>query len=89
DTIMAVAGAIILYVQNGKMFGIVVIIVVLYTIIVIGFRGSYEKWNRNQMEDNAQLTSYLVESLNGMQTVKVFNAERKANGETENRFVKL
>ena len=41
------------------------------------------------MEDNAQLTSYLVESLNGMQTVKAFNAERKANYETESRFVKL
>ena len=35
------------------------------------------------MENNAQLTSYLVESLNGIETVKTFNAERKANIETE------
>jgi ATP-binding cassette subfamily B protein len=89
DTVMAVAGAVILYMQNAKMFGIAVIMVVLYTIIVIGFQKSYEKWNRHEMEDNAQLTSYLVESLNGMQTVKAFNAERKANCETESRFVKL
>lgn len=89
DTIMAIAGAIILFMQNAKMFGIAVIMVVLYMIIVIGFQKSYEKWNRHQMEDNAQLTSYLVESLNGMQTVKAFNAERKANRETESRFVKL
>lgn len=89
DTIMAVAGAIILYMQNGKMFGIAVIMVVLYTIIVVVFRKNFDKWNRRQMEDNAQLTSYLVESLNGMQTVKAFNAERKANRETESRFVKL
>lgn len=89
DTIMAVAGAAILYMQNVKMFGIAVIMVVLYSIIVIGFHKSFEKWNRQQMEDNAQLTSYLVESLNGMQTVKAFNAERKANRETESRFVKL
>lgn len=89
DTIMAVAGAIILYMQNAKMFGIAVIMVVLYAVIVVGFQKSYDKWNRSQMEDNAQLTSYLVESLNGMQTVKAFNAERKANRETENRFVKL
>ena len=33
DTIMAVAGAIILYIQNAKMFGIAVIMVVLYTIV--------------------------------------------------------
>lgn len=89
DTLMAVAGAVILYMQNAKMFGIAVIMVILYSTIVIGFHRSFEKWNREQMEDNAQLTSYLVESLNGMQTVKAFNAERKANRETESRFIKL
>lgn len=89
DTLMAVAGAIILYLQNVHMFGITVIIVVLYLIIVLAFNRWYEKLNRKQMEDNAQLTSYLVESLNGIQTVKSFNAERKVNYETEIKFVKL
>ena len=41
------------------------------------------------MEDNAQLTSYMVESLNGIQTVKAYSAERKVNRETEIKFVKL
>lgn len=89
DTLMAVAGAIILYLQNAHMFGITVISVVLYLIIVLAFNRWYEKLNRKQMEDNAQLTSYLVESLNGIQTVKSFNAERKVNYETEIKFVKL
>ena len=89
DTIMAVAGAIILYIQNAKLFGITVIIVLLYLIIVISFNKWYEKLNRKQMEDNAQLTSYMVESLNGIQTIKAYNAERKANRETEIKFVKL
>ena len=89
DTIMAVAGAIILYMQNAKLFGIIVIIVVLYGIIVVCFHKCYEKLNRRQMEDNAQLTSYMVESLNGIQTVKVYNAERKANRETEIKFIRL
>ena len=89
DTLMAVAGAVILYMQNGKMFGITLIIVILYAIIVVAFNKWYEKLNRTQMEDNAQLTSYLVESLNGIQTVKAYNAERKANRETEKKFIKL
>jgi len=89
DTLMAVAGAIILYLQNAKMFGIALIIVVLYVIIVISFNKWYEKLNRKQMEDNAQLTSYMVESLNGIQTIKAYNAERKAKNETEIKFVKL
>ena len=89
DTLMAICGAVILYMQNGKMFGITLIVVVLYMIIVVSFNKWYEKLNRKQMEDNAQLTSYLVESLNGIQTVKAYNAERKANQETELKFVKL
>uniref|UniRef100_UPI004055EAA2 peptidase domain-containing ABC transporter n=1 Tax=Acetatifactor sp. TaxID=1872090 RepID=UPI004055EAA2 len=89
DTLMAIAGAIILYMQNATMFGIAFIIVVLYGIIVIAFNKQYKKLNEKQMEDNAQLTSYLVESLNGIKTVKAYNAERKANRETESKFVKL
>ena len=89
DTLMAIAGAIILYTQNAMLFGISVVIVILYGIIVIAFQKQYKKLNEKQMEDNAQLTSYLMESLNGIQTVKAYNAERKANQETEGKFVKL
>lgn len=89
DTLMALAGAIILYMQNAQMFGIAIIMVILYLIIVVTFNKWYQRLNRKQMEDNAQLTSYLVESLNGIQTVKAYNAERKVNRETEIKFVKL
>lgn len=89
DTLMALAGAIILYMQNAQMFGIAIIMVILYLIIVVMFNKWYQRLNRKQMEDNAQLTSYLVESLNGIQTVKAYNAERKVNRETEIKFVKL
>lgn len=89
DSLMAVAGTVILYLQNAELFGIAMIMVLLYGIIVACFHKWYEKLNRRQMEDNAQLTSYMVESLNGIQTVKAYNAERKANRETEIKFVRL
>lgn len=89
DTLMAIAGAVILYIQNPKLFAIALIIIIFYFIIVVAFNKWYEKLNRIQMENNAQLTSYMVESLNGIQTVKAYNAERKTNLETEHRFVKL
>lgn len=89
DTLMAVGGAIILCMKNARMFGVAVVIVVLYAIIVMAFQKWYERLNRTQMEDNSQLTSYLVESLNGIQTVKSYNAERRVNLETEIKFVKL
>ncbi|MCI7169351.1 peptidase domain-containing ABC transporter [bacterium] len=89
DTLMASAGAIILYLQSPPLFGITLIMVVLYMVIVAGFNKWYKDLNQKQMEDNAQLTSYMVESLNGIQTIKAYNAERKANRETEIKFVKL
>lgn len=89
DTLLVLFGGIILYMQNALLFGIAFVIVTLYAVIVFAFNKSLKKGNQKQMEDNAQLTSYLVESLNGIQTVKAFNAERKVNLETESRFIKL
>jgi len=63
--------------------------VLLYGVLVIVFNKPYKKANEQQMEKNAQLTSYLVESLNGIQTVKAFNGEQTVQAETEFKFVRL
>ncbi len=89
DTLMAVAGAVILYMQNSTLFIVAVVIATIYGIIVFAFNKPIKKVNQEQMEENAQLTSYLVESLNGIETVKTFNAEEEASLKTETRFVKL
>lgn len=89
DTLMAIAGGIILYIQNATMFGITVVMLILYFIIVFSFNKRYKRLNEAQMENNAQLTSYMVETLNGIQTVKAFNAERKVHLNTENKFIVL
>lgn len=89
DTLMAIAGGVILFLQNGLMFAITLIVAVLYFVIVISFNKWFRKLNQTQMENNAQLTSYMVESLNGIQTVKAYNAERKVNLETETKFIRL
>lgn len=89
DTLMAIAGAVILYTQNSSLFVIALIIAVVYGVIVFAFNKPVKKINQEQMEQNAQLTSYLVESLNGIETVKAFNAEDEASIKTEGRFIKL
>jgi ATP-binding cassette subfamily B protein len=89
DTIMVVVGGVILYSQNGYMFGVTLVVVILYFIIVFSFNKWYKRLNQEQMENNAQLTSYLVESLNGIQTVKAYNTERKVSLETEIKFIRL
>lgn len=89
DTLMVIAGAIILLMQNTKLFLIAVVIIIFYGVIVLSFKNWYRKLNQAVMENNAQLTSYMVESLNGIQTVKAYNAERKTKHNTEIKFVKL
>ena len=89
DTLMVFAGGIILFTQNSFLFGVAVIIGIIYGIIVFSFNKPIRSINRIQMEDNAQLTSYLVESLNGLETVKAFNGERTAGIKTEQKFVKF
>lgn len=89
DTLMVFAGGVILYLQNGYMFLVTLVIVVLYLVIVFSFNTWYKELNQKQMEDNSILTSYLIESLNGIQTVKAYNAERKADLNTEKKFVVL
>ncbi|MCL1995870.1 MAG: peptidase domain-containing ABC transporter [Defluviitaleaceae bacterium] len=89
DTLMVIAGAVVLYLQNPLMFGVTVIIALIYLVIVWSFNSLYRTLNRKQMEDNAQLTSYLVESLNGIQAVKSYNAEHEANLSTEKKFVAM
>ena len=89
DSITLLAGAVILYMQNAYLFGITLIIVPIYIVIVWAFKNAYEKINQKEMEENAQLTAYLVESLNGIETVKAFNAEKITNTEVEKRFIKF
>lgn len=88
DTLMAFAGGIILYMYNPTLFGVAVLMLLLYAAIVYGFNKPLRTLNRAQMEANSELTSYLVESLNGIETVKAFSAERESKFRTETRFVK-
>ena len=89
DTVMVIVGGIILYMQNALLFGITLVVALLYGVVVVSFNKTLKKGNKATMENNAQLTSYMVESLNGIQTVKVFNAEKKVGIETETKFIKL
>lgn len=89
DSIMAIVGGAVLFTQNHTLFFIAVVIVVLYGTIVLAFNKPVKKINEQQMENNAQVTSYLVETLNGIETVKAFHAEDKAQAKTDKLFVKL
>ncbi|THD17740.1 bacteriocin ABC transporter ATP-binding protein [Anoxybacillus ayderensis] len=87
DTLMVIIGGAILYAQNSFLFGVTALLVPLYALIVWAFRKPFENVNRKEMEKNAELTSYIVESMNGIETVKAYNAEEEAKFKTEQKFI--
>lgn len=89
DTLMAIIGGIILYQYNSLLFGIAFIMLVLYAVIVYAFNKPIKRINRTQMEKSAKLNSYLIESLNGVDTIKTFNGEKESKTKTEIRFIEL
>lgn len=89
DVLMAIAGGVILYLQNVKLFFTCFVPIILYLALVFGFKNKLKQVNRQVMEDNAILTSFLVESLEGIETVKSFNGEGVVQLKTENNFLKL
>lgn len=89
DTFMAIAGGAILYMQDSTLFFIALAILIIYGIIVISFNKPLRVIQEKSMEENAQLTSYIVESLTGIQTVKSYNAENQTKEITEIKFIKF
>lgn len=83
DTIMLIMVGIFLYLQNTTLFLITLAFIPFYILTVWIFIKPYENINNTEMENNAQLTSKIVETLNGIETVKAYNAEYMMSFETE------
>lgn len=89
DTIMVIVGGAILYFKNQILFFITIIMVLIYIGLVMLFKKPFEEYNRKIMEADAQLTSYLVESISGIETLKSNNAEETAVFKTEKGFIDI
>mgnify|MGYP000889801708 FL=1 len=88
DTILVFVGGTILYIINPTLFLIALIIALLYGVLTWGFYKPFKKLNREAMEQGARVSSYLIESIQGVETIKAFNAEDNVEYETEKRYVK-
>jgi ABC-type bacteriocin transporter len=89
DTLMMIAGGIILYSQNARLFVLALAIVPVYIWIVYQFHKPYEQRNRDHLESNEKLISYIVESINGIETIKSYHAEMQTTAKAETKFNRL
>lgn len=76
DIFMIFIGFILLYNQSHTLFLIILIIVPFYLLTILSFKPSFEKYNREEMECNSELSSKFIEGIHGIDTIKSFNAEK-------------
>ncbi len=89
ESMMALLFGIYLCYISVPLFLITLLIMVCYAIIVFCFRKPIKNINQTAMESNAQMTSYLKESIDGIETIKTFGTEKKVYEKTDSLFNKL
>ncbi len=88
DSLTAIAGGIILFLQSKTLFLITLISLPLFGVIAWGFSKPYRNINRIIMHQGSELEAYLVESVSGAFTIKAFNGQDEAKLEIEQNYVK-
>ncbi len=73
DTIVILVALIFLYLINSTLFVLAGLIFILYVLILYIFKNSFNKYINRIQEKKAIVSSYLVESINGFETIKGLN----------------
>lgn len=88
DIVLASVSAVILYIMNSTLFVVVLILTIVSAVLIYAFKGPYKKINMQQMEAGARLNSQIIESLKGIETIKVLAAEEKSLETLEKQYIK-
>lgn len=80
---------ILMYSYNWKIALIITLSIPFYLVLYLVSNRLNKKTVRVVMEKSAELQSQLVESINAMETIKLFNLGEHANIKTEERFIDL
>ena len=87
DSLLIIFGGLILYYQSSYLFKIAVILIPIYIILVLLFANKYSKVRKKEMEKGAELQSSLVETVDGINTIKALNEENDMYNENEDKFL--
>lgn len=88
DIVLAVISASILYVMNQKLFIIILVLTIISAVLIYIFKGPYKRINLEQMEAGARLNSQIIESLKGIETIKVNAAEDNSIEKLEIEYIR-
>ena len=86
NALIVVFSLIVMFFYYWKLALIMLAIIPIYIFLYWVSNRINKKWQRQLMEESADLESQLVESLNAVGTIKRFGLERYANEKTESKF---
>ncbi|MCD8107569.1 MAG: peptidase domain-containing ABC transporter [Oscillospiraceae bacterium] len=89
DSIMVVAFGVILFMQSWKLAIVSLLIIVFYAATVLIYRKPLSNANRQVMEQDAVVQSYLKESIDGVETVKASCASEQVEEVATSKLRKL
>lgn len=85
DFLISISAGIILYKINKDMFRFLLIIILGYIVCFTIFRPLIKKQTNLSQESKAKINSFIIENINGFETIKGLNMESK----TFNKFLKI
>lgn len=89
DTFMIVVGAILLYLQNSMLLLITILFIPLFILCSFMMKRPFEHYNQKVAENDAELSSYLIESFDGSSTLKSYQSEPERFEQGSQKFSQL
>ncbi len=86
DFILVILALFMLYFINNILFVVAITIIFFYLIIVFIYNPILRKYIIINQEKQADVTSYLVETISGINTIKGLNIEDKVINRTNNKY---
>lgn len=86
---LIIISGIFLYKINRTLYSVALIMMLIYILIIILFQNKYHKLISSLQAQTASTNSYLVESINGFETVKGLGIENEIDGQFRNKYFDL
>ncbi|MGM9970390.1 MAG: peptidase domain-containing ABC transporter [Anaeroplasma sp.] len=87
DVTLASIVGVILYFMNSKLFVIILILTIINVILVCIFKKPFRKINLIRMEQNAKMSSSMIESLQSVEMIKTNAIEEDRMEIIENNYI--
>ncbi|WP_024858890.1 peptidase domain-containing ABC transporter [Ruminococcus albus] len=86
DSIMAIGCGIVLFFISKTLLLVVMVVIAIYALIVFLFKNPIKQVNHKYMESYAVVTSYLKESVDGIETIKAYQNEKSSKNKLSHLF---